>query len=109
MGDRHGAPGAAPRCYLEVDMLPLPESLAALLSAFALAFTRPTFEHVQLLVTGTLLTAGRRTVAAALQAVGLGKEHTFTPYHRGPNRAPWSPLPPSRSLLQLLLTAFLTP
>ena len=80
-----------------------------MLSAFALAFTRPTFEHVQLLVTGTLLTAGRRTVAAALQAVGLGKEHTFTTYHRVLNRAVWSPLRLSRILLQLLITAFLTP
>jgi hypothetical protein len=59
-------------------MLPVPESLAALLSAFAIAFTRPTFEHVQLLVTGTLLTSRRRTMAAALRAVGLGKEHHFT-------------------------------
>lgn len=46
-------------------MLPVPESLAALLSAFAIVFTRPTFEQVQLVVTGTLLTAGRRTVTAA--------------------------------------------
>jgi hypothetical protein len=55
-------------------MLPVPESLAALLSAFALAFTRPTFEPMQLLVTGTLLTCGQRTVSAALRAVGLGGE-----------------------------------
>ncbi len=53
-------------------MLPVPESLAALLSVCAIAFTCPTFEHVQVLVTGTLLTSGRRTVAAALRAVGLG-------------------------------------
>src|SRR5258707_3304527 len=105
MGDRHGAPGAAPRCYLEVDMLPLPESL----SAFAIAFTRPTFEHMQVLVTGTLLTSGRRTVAAALRAVGLGEERHFTTYHRVLNRAVWSPLCLSRILLQLRITAFLTP
>jgi hypothetical protein len=41
-------------------MLPVPESLAALLSAFAIAFTRPTFQHVAVVVTGPLLTAGRR-------------------------------------------------
>src|SRR5260370_6672664 len=109
MGDRHGAPGAAPRCYLEVDMLPLPESLAALLSAFVIAFTRPTFEHLQVLATGPLLTSGRRTVAAALRAVGMGEERHFTTYHPALNRAVWSPLCLSRLLLQLRITAFLTP
>ena len=59
-------------------MLPLPESLAALLSPFAIACTRPTFDHVRVLITGTLLTAGRRTVAAALRPVGLGGERHFT-------------------------------
>jgi DDE superfamily endonuclease len=90
-------------------MLPVPESLAALLSAFALAFTRPTFEHVQVLVTGTLLTAGRRTVAAALRTVGLGRERHFTTYHRVLNRAVWSPLHLSRIRLHLLVTALLAP
>jgi hypothetical protein len=68
-------------CYVEVYRLPLPlsESIAGILAAFALAFTRPTFEHVQqILVTGTLLTSGRRTVTAALRAVGLGGERHFT-------------------------------
>ena len=96
-------------CYLEVDMLPLPESLAALLSAFASAFTRLTFEQVQLLVMGTLLTSGRRTVTSALRAVGLGGERHFTTYHRVLNRAVWSPLRLSRILLHLLSTALLTP
>lgn len=90
-------------------MLPVPESLAALLYAFAVVFTRPTFEHVQLLVTGTLLTSGQRTVTAALRAVGLGRERHFTTYHRVLNRAVWSPLHLSRILLQLLSTAFLAP
>src|SRR5260221_7511429 len=92
---------------LEVDMLRVPESLAALLSAFAIAFTRPTFEQVQLLVTGTLLTSGRRTVTSALRAVGLGGARHFTRYHRVLNRAVWSPLRLSRILLHLLTAAFL--
>jgi DDE superfamily endonuclease len=89
--------------------LPLPESLAALLSAFAIAFTRPTFAHVQLLVTGTLLTSARRTLASALRAVGLGGERHFTTYHWVLNRSVWSPLRLSRILLHLLITAFLAP
>lgn len=90
-------------------MLPVPASLAALLSAFAIVFTRPTFEQVQVLVTGTLLTSGRRTVAAALRAVGRSGERHFTTSHRVLNRAVWSPLCLSRMLLQLLVTAFLAP
>jgi hypothetical protein len=90
-------------------MLPVPESLAALLSAFAIVFTRPTFEHAQVLVTGVLLTAGRRTVSAAMRTIGLGGERHFTTYHRVLNRAVWSPLRLSRILLQLLVTTFLTP
>jgi hypothetical protein len=72
---------------LAVAMLPVPTSLAALLCVFASAFTRPTFEHVPVLVTGTLLTSGRRTVTAALRAVGLGRERHFTTYHWVLNRA----------------------
>jgi len=64
---------------------------------------------VQVLVTGVLLTSGRRTVAAALCAVGLGAERHFTTYHRVLNRAVWSPLRLSRMLLHLLVTAFLAP
>ena len=49
-----------------------------LLQSFAEVFTRPTFSHVLLLVCGTLLASGRRTITAALRAVGQGKERHFT-------------------------------
>jgi hypothetical protein len=67
-----------------------------LLQSKALVFTRPTFSHVLLLVCGTLLVSGRRTIAAAERAVGRGEERHFTTYHRVLNRAVWSPfsLPP---------------
>jgi hypothetical protein len=70
-----------------------PESLL-LLQPFAEVFTRPTFCHMRTLVYGTLLTSGRRTVAAALRAMGRGEERHFTTYHRVLNRAVWSPFPP---------------
>ena len=80
-----------------------------LLQAEASVFTRPTFSHVLLLVCGTLLASGRRTITAALRVVGQGKERHFTTYHRVLNRAVWSPLCLSRILLQLLAKAFLAP
>jgi hypothetical protein len=73
---------------------------------FAIAFTRPTFEHVLTLMGGTLLASGRRTVASALRAVGLIDERHFTTYHRVLNRAVWSPLHLSRILLGLVIDAF---
>lgn len=61
------------------------------------------------LVYGTLLASGRRTVTAALRAMGRGDEHHFTTFHRVLNRAVWSPFPLSRILLGLLVMAFLAP
>src|SRR3954469_3866011 len=81
----------------------------SVLTPFAVAFTAPTFRHVQVLVAGTILASGRRTVAAALRAVGLGEERRFTTYHRVLNRGVWSALVLSRILLDLLVRTFLAP
>src|SRR4051795_6144030 len=81
----------------------------SVLTPFAVAFTAPTFRHVQVLVAGTILASGRRTVAAALRAVGLGEERRFTTYHRVLNRGVWSALVLSRLLLDLLVRTFLAP
>src|SRR5262245_17783663 len=86
---------------------PGPESVC-LLQAFAAAFTRPTFAHVVALVHGAILAPGRRTVAAALRAVGLRDERRFTSYHRVLNRAVWSPLLVSRLLLGMIVATLLT-
>jgi hypothetical protein len=83
--------------------------LLSLLTPFAVAFTAPTFHHVLVLVSGTILTSGRRTVAAALRAVGLGEERRFTTYHRVLNRGSWSALVLGRLLLDLLVRTFLAP
>jgi hypothetical protein len=54
-----------------------PDSLLVL-QPFAEVFTRPTFSHMRTLVYGTLLAWGRRTVTAALRAIGRGDERHFT-------------------------------
>src|SRR5215204_2209141 len=81
--------------------------LLSLLTPFAIAFTAPTFRHVLVLVSGTILASGRRTVAAALRAVGLGEERRCTTYHRVFNRGVWSAQVLSRLLLDLLVRTFL--
>jgi len=80
--------------------------LVRLLTVFAPAFTAPTFAHALTLIYGTILAPGRRTVTAALRAIGRDDERHFTTSHRVLNRAAWSPLALSRILLSLLVAAF---
>lgn len=89
-------------------MLPTPApAIVGLLRIFADAFTRPTFAHALVLVYGAILAPGRRTVAAALRAIGLRDERHSTSYHRVLNRAGWSPLRVSRLLLGLTAATLL--
>lgn len=76
------------------------------LSIFAMAFTAPTFAKVQVLIYGTILAPGRRTVTAALRAMGLGDDKGFGKYHRVLNRDRWSPWLVSKILLSLLVHVF---
>jgi len=83
-------------------MPPLPSEMVPLVLAFAPAFSRPTFARAVLLLCGTLLASGRRTVSAALRAVGRADDPHFGAYHRVLSRARWSPLLLGRTLLGLV-------
>jgi DDE superfamily endonuclease len=85
----------------------LPISIIQVLQHFRPAFTLPTWHKVQLLVVGTLLARGRRTVTAALKQMGLHQDQHFTLYHQVLNRACWSSLTMSRLLLQLIISTFI--
>ena len=80
--------------------------LDAWMQPFRDGFTTPTWQHVLVLIIGTILAPGRRTVAAALQVVGRGVEPRFTSYHRVRNRNRWSSRRMARGLLHLLVNAF---
>jgi DDE superfamily endonuclease len=73
------------------------------------AFSPRTRNHVLTLLAGTLLTPGRRTVAAALRVMGLGQVPTFTSYHRVLNRNTWSSRDLARRLLMRLLRTLVPP
>lgn len=73
---------------------------------FAKQFTPAVWQHVQILVTGAILARGQRTVAAVLRVMGLSDERHFVNYHRVLNRAIWSSLAISQTLLQLLVQVF---
>ena len=87
----------------------LPLALIAVLAHFAPAFTPPTWRHAQVLLVGTLLGRGRRTVTAALRLTGHAHDPHFNVFHHVLNRARWVPLVVSRRLLLLLVTTFLPP
>lgn len=84
----------------------LPDDIITVLAAFAPLFTARTFAHVQVLLIGAILTPGRRTVTAALRAMGLAQERHFQNYHRVLNRANWSSRQAAKVLLGLLVRAF---
>lgn len=84
----------------------LPNPIIQVLRHFRPLFTRPTWDKALVLVVGTILARGRRTVTAALKQMGLHDEPDFTLFHQVLNRASWSCLTLSRVLLQLLITTF---
>jgi hypothetical protein len=81
----------------------LPASIVPILLPFAPLFTAPTWRHVQVLLLGTLLAQGPRTVAAALRVMGLAYEPRFEKYHRVLSRGRWSGLRGAQILLGLLV------
>jgi DDE superfamily endonuclease len=84
----------------------LPNPIIQVLLHFRPAFTRPTWDKALVLMVGTILARGRRTVTAALKQMGLHDEPDFTLFHQVLNRASWSCLTLSRLLLQLLVSTF---
>jgi hypothetical protein len=88
------------------DMRTLPTTMIRVLAPFVPLFSKRVWQHVQLLLTGLILAPGKRTVASALQAVGLDKEKQYCRYHRVLSRAVWSSREASRVLLGLLVEAF---
>ncbi|MEJ7711136.1 MAG: transposase [Pyrinomonadaceae bacterium] len=86
--------------------MPLSDPILSVMREFESAFSQPTWHKVQVLLIGTLLARGRRTVTAALRHMGLRDERNFSLYHQVLNRARWRPLELSRRLLHLLVRTF---
>src|SRR3712207_261185 len=83
-----------------------PAILAQWMAPFQPLFTQPTWQNLLVLVAGSILAPGRRTVTSALSIMGLREKTTFTNFHRVLNRNRWSGRASARCLLTLLLTAF---
>ena len=79
------------------------------ISVFAPLFSKKVFEHAKVLLTGSLLVVGRRTVCSALRAVGLSQEKRFHKFHRVLSLAKWSCYKAARILLKELVDYFFDP
>jgi hypothetical protein len=85
----------------------LPGEIIPVIAHFAPAFTQPTYQKVQVLVIGTILAKGRRTVTSALRAMGKEQEPGWSKYHQVLNRSRWSGLQVSQLLLGLIVATFM--
>src|SRR4051812_36366680 len=88
------------------QQMSLPTGIILVLAHFQSFFTAPTWQKAQVLLVGTLLARGRRTVTAALRQMGAQADPNFSRFHQVLNRARWSPFALSQRLLTLLLTTF---
>jgi hypothetical protein len=86
--------------------LHLPPSFVAWLAPFLAAFSRRTRSTTAALATGALLSVGPRTVTNCLRALGLAEHPSFTAFHRVLNRNTWSGLALARTLLHMIVAAF---
>jgi hypothetical protein len=77
-----------------------------LLALFSTHCSARVWPYAQVLLTGAILARGQRTVTALLRVMGLGDEKHFVNYHRVLQRAVWSSLAVSRTLLLLLVQTF---
>jgi hypothetical protein len=84
----------------------VPNSLSHWMAAFAIHFTGPPWQHVLVLISGAILTPGRRTVTAALSIMGRRDAPDFSTFHRVLNRNRWSSRALARQLFALLLATF---
>jgi hypothetical protein len=86
----------------------LPRPIITVLAHFEPLFTAPTWKKVVILLVGTVLARGRRTVTAALRQMGRQMDPHFSGFHQVLNRARWSPLAVSRRLLEVLVQTFVS-
>ena len=84
-------------------MLTLPVSIMRLLEPFGAIFQVKTWQKAQLRLVGAILSPGKRTGTSALRVMGLSGDGNFAGYPHVLNRARWSSLQLSRTLLFLLL------
>jgi len=85
----------------------VPTILVSWLAVFRPCFTAPVWNHILVLVGGTVLAPGKRTVTQVLRVMGLADRPGFGRYHEVLNRARWDAREVARRLLLHLLAVLL--
>ena len=83
----------------------LPPAAEPLLKAIAPAFTKPTFKRFLTLMTGMIITMGRRSVSRALRVVWPMMEGHFSNYHRLYSKAAFSMWKLSLAMIRLMVAS----
>ena len=81
----------------------LSRNILAVLLPFSVLFSKPSWKKALTLLLGSLLCTGKRTVCAALRAMGLEQQTGFSKYHHLLNREKWSSLKAAKILFFMLL------
>jgi hypothetical protein len=84
-----------------------PPVLAGWLSPFRACFSAAVWARILVLVAGTVLAPGKRTVSQALRVTGLETNPGFSRYYEVLNRGRWDGRAVARTLLMQVLSAFL--
>jgi DDE superfamily endonuclease/Archaeal putative transposase ISC1217 len=84
----------------------LPDPIIAIFLHFQPLLSARSYRKMVLLVCGTIMAKGRRTVTTALKVLGLEQQTNWTKYHNLLNRAKWRGLLASALLLKLLVCMF---
>lgn len=86
----------------------LPPEIITVLQQFEPAFHKRTYEKAMVILIGTILGRGRRTVASALRQMGLQDDPKWAKYHHVLNRARWSGLHLAEILVRMLVQTFVS-
>jgi hypothetical protein len=84
-------------------MSSLSQHILSFLLPFSVLFSRPVWHNALVLLIGTLLCRGKRTVCAALRIMGLDHDTSFAKYHHVLNRVKWSSLAAAQILFKMIL------
>ena len=84
-------------------MFKYPPEFSEIISVFSPLFSKNIFNRAGLLLLGTILTHGKRTICGVLRTLGLQDILDWDKYHRVLSRAKWSALKCSQKLLYLLI------
>jgi hypothetical protein len=76
------------------------------MQAFRSQFTTPSWEHVLVLIMGTVLAPGKRMISACLRMTGRAGTPRFSSYHQILNRARWDPRAIANVLLLMIVQRF---